>query len=64
MEFGEWLRNQRRVMGMDVRDLGGRSRVDPSTISRIENQHTQSTLLTAYRLCEGLETSLSELYMD
>jgi transcriptional regulator with XRE-family HTH domain len=64
MEFGEWLRQQRQSQGFDVRGLAEKSHVDPSTISRIENEHTQSTLYTAYRLCKGLGVSLSHLYRD
>lgn len=62
MEFGDWLRSRRQYRKLDVRTLAERSQVDPSTISRIENLHTQSTLYTAYRLCKGLQVASSELY--
>lgn len=64
MEFGEWLRHQHQINKLDVRTFAEISRVDPSTISRIENLHTQATLYTAYRICQGLNISLPQLYYE
>jgi len=62
MEFGDWVSERRRVLGFDVRSFAEKTKVDASTISRIENKNTQATLYTAFRICEGLGISFSELF--
>ncbi len=61
MEFGEWVNDIRKERDFDLRSFAAITGVDGSTISRIENLHTQATLYTAFRICEGLGVSLPEL---
>ena len=61
MEFGEWLLNIRKKQELDVRSIAEKTGVDSSTISRTENQQTQTTLYTAFRISEGMGVSLSDL---
>jgi transcriptional regulator with XRE-family HTH domain len=61
MDFGPWLKQIRAERKLDARSLANLTGVDASTITRIEGERTQATLLTAVRLCEGLDVSLSQL---
>ncbi len=61
MEFGNLIQNARKQKGLEIRTLAEQVGVDASTISRIENLHTQATVYTAFRICEGLEISLFDL---
>ena len=61
MDFGPWLKQIRAERKLDARSLAKLTGVDASTITRLEGQRTQATLLTAVRLCEGLGVSLSKL---
>src|SRR2546421_7302105 len=61
MDFGEWLLNFRKEQELDVRSVAEKTGVDSSTISRTENQQTQTTLYTAFRISEGMGVSLSDL---
>jgi transcriptional regulator with XRE-family HTH domain len=61
MNFGEWIRSLRKVQKLDIRTLAERSGVEVSTISRVENERTQVTLLIAIRLCEGLGVTVSDV---
>ncbi len=61
MEFGEWIRLLRKERKLDIQSLAERSGVEASTISRAENARTQVTLLTAIRLCEGLEITSADI---
>jgi len=58
MDFGEWVHKIRTQQNLDVRSFAEKTGVDGSTISRIENAKTQSTLYTAFRICEGLQVPL------
>ena len=60
MEFGPWLRSVRQKSGLDLRDAGYLTEVDPSTINRIENQRTEATLGTAVNICRGLNIDLRD----
>ena len=59
-DFGRWVRELRQKQGLDLRAFGHRTSVDPSTISRIENGHTQATLYTAVRICVGVGITLHQ----
>jgi transcriptional regulator with XRE-family HTH domain len=61
MNFGPWVRQLRRERGLDLQTLAERTGVDTSTISRIENERTQTTLYTAIRICEGLEVTPADV---
>lgn len=60
-DFGAWVNTVRNERGCDVRSFGRLTHVDPSTISRIENGHTQATLYTAMRICHGLKIDRNTL---
>src|SRR5947207_8295977 len=64
MEFGDWLADTRKRLGLDIRSFAEKTKVDASTISRTENQETQATLYTAFRICEGLDISFSEFFQQ
>lgn len=62
MEFGKWVLNLRKEHELDVRSFASKTGVDASTISRIENLRTKATIYTTFRICEGMQISLSELF--
>lgn len=62
--FGTLIQNIRKQKGLEVRTLAEQVGVDASTISRIENLHTQATVYTAFLICDGLEISLSDLIYE
>lgn len=64
LEFGTLIQNIRKQKGLEVRTLAEQVGVDASTISRIENLHTQATVYTAFLICDGLEISLSDLIYE
>jgi transcriptional regulator with XRE-family HTH domain len=64
MDFGEWLHQTRIKRNLDVRALAKKTGIDGSTISRIENIKTQSTLYTAFRICEGLNIPFPTLIYE
>ncbi len=61
MSFGNFIRSVRKERQLDILELAKRSAVEASTISRVENARTQVTLLTAIRLCEGLEVTIEDV---
>jgi len=61
MDFGTLVKQKRSQMGFDLQILSDECGVDASTISRLENQHTQPTIGTAVRICSVLNISPSEL---
>jgi transcriptional regulator with XRE-family HTH domain len=61
MSFGNFIRSVRKERKLDILGLAKRSGVEASTISRVENARTQVTLLTAIRLCEGLEVTIADV---
>jgi transcriptional regulator with XRE-family HTH domain len=61
MNFGDLLSSWRKNKDLGIRDLGVRTGIDKSTISRIENKNTETTISTVVRLCLGLEIDLNEL---
>lgn len=62
MNFGEWVRQKRGNLGLEVFSeyLG----VDKSTISRIETQAAQATLYTAVLICDGLGVTVPQLMSE
>src|SRR5260221_14686408 len=64
MNFGEWIRMLRKQHNYDIRTLAQQSGVEASTISRVENERTQVTLLIAIRLCEGLGVTVSDMLTE
>jgi len=60
-QFGAWLRRWREYHGYSVTWLSQVSGVDASTISRLENNRTQCTMLTAVRLGDKLRFSWEHL---
>src|SRR6266700_924179 len=62
MEFGEWVQLIRKEREFDVRAFAEKTGVDPSTISRIENLKTEATFYTAFRVCEAMDVSPTDLF--
>jgi transcriptional regulator with XRE-family HTH domain len=62
--FGSWVRRNRQQRHFDIKQLGIRAGVDPSSISRIERGHTQATLVSAIRLCAVFGVSFDQLVED
>jgi transcriptional regulator with XRE-family HTH domain len=61
MDFGAWVQSLRTQRAMDVRTFARLVGVDASTISRIEQARSQVTVLTAVRICEGVEATPADL---
>lgn len=61
MEFGEWLQKTRKEQNLDARAFAQKTGIDSSTVSRTENKLTQTSIYTAFRICEGLGVSAYEL---
>lgn len=61
MNFGDFVREKRRSVGVSLQVLAEATAVDISTVSRIENNRTKATLQTAARLCIGLQVRPEEL---
>jgi transcriptional regulator with XRE-family HTH domain len=59
--FGHWIREQRGRKSLTIRALSERTRLDVGTISRLENLLTQPTLLSAVRLCQGLDCDIDHV---
>jgi len=64
MTFGEWIRRLRKEQKLDIRTFAEQSGVEASTISRVENERTQVTLLIAIRLCDGLRVTVSDVLSE
>lgn len=61
MDFREWLQKERTDTGLSLQQLAKAAGVNVGTISRIENGHTQPTLVTAVHLAEVLGNSPDRL---
>jgi transcriptional regulator with XRE-family HTH domain len=59
--FGRWLEQIRFERKMDLAALAEQTGVSIGTISRLERGNAQVTLMTALRLCDGLQVSLAAL---
>ena len=62
MDFGMWVREQRRKLGLDIKEFARRTGVDPSTISRIENGHTETSLYTAVSILLASNVTPTQLF--
>jgi transcriptional regulator with XRE-family HTH domain len=60
MEFSQWLRRERSERGIDLKKTAQASKVDTSTLSRIENGVTEPTLETVVRIMRGLDIDLNQ----
>lgn len=62
--FGSLIREKRNQLGKDLREFGSSVGVDPSSISRLENEETEATLSTAIRICEALKLTPATLIKE
>ena len=60
MKFGDWVKHIRNEQKIDIREFAQKVGVNSSTVSRIENLHTEPTIYTAFRICKGMGVSLFE----
>ena len=58
---GQKIKKLRTEQRLSLKDLSDRSGVSVSMISQIERRNTDPTLTTLYKLCKGLEVSISTL---
>ncbi|MGG0670616.1 XRE family transcriptional regulator [Lederbergia citrisecunda] len=58
---GQKIRKLRSVQNLSLKDLSDKSGVSVSMISQIERRNTDPTLTTLYKLCKGLDVSISTL---
>ena len=58
---GQKIKKLRTEQRLSLKDLSDRSGVSISMISQIERRNTDPTLTTLYKLCKGLEVSISTL---
>jgi transcriptional regulator with XRE-family HTH domain len=62
--FGEKLRELRVARGLSPRELAGRCRISPSTISKTELGRGEPRLSLILILCDGLDVSPDALMGD
>jgi transcriptional regulator with XRE-family HTH domain len=60
--FGDYLKGKREQHGLDQASLAIKSHMEPSTISRIENDSTDVSIATIVRLCEALLVTPKQIY--
>ncbi|GIN87458.1 transcriptional regulator [Heyndrickxia sporothermodurans] len=58
---GTKIRNLRLAQKLSLKELAEKSGVSTSMISQIERKNTDPTLTTLYKLCKGLDVSISSL---
>lgn len=58
---GQKIRQLRIEQNLSLKDLSEKSGVSLSMISQIERRNTDPTLTTLYKLCKGLDVSISTL---
>ncbi|WOV86651.1 XRE family transcriptional regulator [Sporosarcina oncorhynchi] len=58
---GQKIKKLRTEQRLSLKDLSDRSGVSVSMISQIERRNTDPTLTTLYKLCKGLDVSISTL---
>lgn len=58
---GQKIKKLRTAQSLSLKDLSDRSGVSVSMISQIERRNTDPTLTTLYKLCKGLDVSISTL---
>lgn len=58
---GQKIKKLRTEQSLSLKDLSDRSGVSVSMISQIERRNTDPTLTTLYKLCKGLDVSISTL---
>lgn len=58
---GQKIKKLRSEQSLSLKDLSDRSGVSISMISQIERRNTDPTLTTLYKLCKGLDVSISTL---
>jgi transcriptional regulator with XRE-family HTH domain len=62
IKFGKVVRDTRNSMGLPLRELARRCKMNDSNISKIENGRRESSLTTTVKLARGLELPLAELF--
>lgn len=62
--LGRRLKAIRNQKGLTLKELGYRIDKDPQSISRVEMGDINPTYLYLLAICEGLEISLSDLFVD
>lgn len=58
---GAKIKNLRLAQNLSLKELADKSGVSVSMISQIERRNTDPTLTTLYKLCKGLNVSISSL---
>jgi len=58
---GQKIKKLRSEQNLSLKDLSDKSGVSVSMISQIERRNTDPTLTTLYKLCKGLDVSISTL---
>ena len=59
--FGPTVQRLRKAAGLSLNELSGESGIAKSILSRIENNETNPTLNTIWRLSQALNTNIDEL---
>lgn len=62
--FGSLVREKRNQMRKDLKNFGSYVNVDPSSISRLESEGTEATLISAIRICEALGITPANLIKE
>ncbi len=62
--FGPTVQRLRKAAGLSLNELSGESGIAKSILSRIENNETNPTLNTIWRLSQALNTNIDALLQD
>lgn len=62
MNIGEKLRQIRQIHGISARKLAEEIKVDPSTISKIENGQALPSIELLFKICEYFKISPAEFF--
>lgn len=64
IEFGKHLRALREAKGVSSAEMARRCFMDRGNYTRIETGKTNPTLITLKKICDALEISYTELFIN
>lgn len=64
MDFGDWLRDERKKRGLTSQELAEKIGLSPSKMSRIENEKANPTFQVAIEICNALGVEIDRLLTE